>query len=157
MNALLSHHLLKNFRIITSRLGINSFCFDLMSNLIDILIFLVWNERFQSLLSVVEEDLRQLNCTMSSLIETGMKILLRQECIAIDGGKDGNACLIQCDGRLASAVKYLFCQWSSDIEQKVASVIANLDIFLNQLVSFLRRLRISLVLLHQMSGKGEFM
>ena len=123
------------FRIDFHRLSINSFCLDLTPNLIDIsLEFLAGIERFQELLLVVEEDLRQLNCTMSSLIDSAMKILLREECLAMDEKKDANPCLIQCHSRLASPVKYLFCAWTSDIEQKVASVIANLELFLNQLV-----------------------
>ena len=91
---------------------------------------------FQSLLLIVDKDIRQMNHTMSVMTDVGMKSLLQQECIRTDQNRNINPCLIQCNGPTASYLKYLYCAWNSDIEEKVASVITNMQLLLDHLVSY---------------------
>ena len=91
---------------------------------------------FQPLLLIVDKDIRQMNHTMSVITDVGMKSLLQQECIRTDQNRNINPCLIQCNGPTASYLKYLYCAWNSDIEEKVASVITNMQLLLDHLVSY---------------------
>lgn len=79
---------------------------------------------------MLNEDIRQLNDTMTSLSDKALHTLLQQECQSGDIDQYSNPCLIQCQGHVATQLKYYFCSWSTDVKPKLASLIVNMEVLL---------------------------
>ena len=86
---------------------------------------------------MLSEDVRQLNHTMTSLTDKAIQTLLQQECQSGDSDQYSNPCLIRCQGHVATQLKYYFCAWSTDIKPKLASLIVNMDVLVQEQVCFL--------------------